>query len=354
MYKCDLCNRKFSLKKYLSRHVKAIHYKQFQCKNCMKTYFSNKETKEHNCSAIPFDEKEKYSCLICNKIFLRDIYLKKHMKCHDNNNKDCKTATDNEKKFMCEICAKTFTKIANLNKHFKNHANPNLKCDVCEKEFFRKDVLDNHVLVTHKDEKFKCDECNKSFRSLKYLKIHAMQHGEKNYHCFKCKMSFVYRWNLNKHNRRFHDKIDEDDCNNKEARFVCPICKKRVKYKKSLLRHIKNSHPDSSVQLTNGISLKNDVKRDDHPVKDMNVLNYNGLNEFNLVDINTINDCNNLTNETIRDNNDERERIENANINRCDDNLNLQHLNDKEICLSMPDIPEVDQQITLSNYFLFN
>lgn len=115
----------------------------------MKTFFSNKETKEHNCSAIPNEEKEKFSCLICNKIFLRDIYLKKHMKCHQAKEENKR---NKEEKYMCEICAKTFTTIANLNKHSKNHGAPNYKCPNCDRQFFRKDILDNHVSAMHKEE----------------------------------------------------------------------------------------------------------------------------------------------------------------------------------------------------------
>lgn len=337
-----MCNRKFSLKKYLSRHIKAIHYKKFQCKNCMKTYFSNKETKEHNCPAVPLEEKEKYSCLICNKVFLRDVYLKKHMKCHENKEKN---VSELEKKFMCEICAKTFTKISNLNKHFKNHMSPNFKCTICGKEFFRKDVLENHVLVAHKKEQFKCKECNKAFKSLKYLKIHVMQHGEKNYQCLECNMTFVYRSNLTKHKKRMHDKIAD----NNEARFVCPVCKKCVKYKTSLLRHMRNNHPNSNVETNLATRLKKPTaddggnQKEEDVIKSIDLLNYNDLSDFPENLINTLND-NNILSERISECGQEE-----INDVTFDDNLNLQNNSvNKEICLSMPDIPEVEQQIMLS------
>lgn len=141
--------------------------------------------------------------------------------------------------------------------------------------------------------------------------------------------------------------MHERDGDTKKEGFTCPICKKILKYKTSLLRHMRNNHPQTDNNQ-NATSTGNNNKA---AVKDMDILNYNEeLSEFSTKLIDTLND-NNLVNEK-----NNTEVTEESSMVNFEDNFDLQlqtSSNTREICLSMPDIPEVDQQITLSKHPLF-
>lgn len=144
-YKCTLCQKKFALKKYLSRHIQAVHERKKSCPKCNKSYHCDKEYREHNCSGVPDSEKEKYPCLLCNKTFFRESYIKKHMKLHA----PIKESEGGDELFICEICAKTFKTSRNLKRHKRTHSQLSYPCDKCDKSFTRSDTLNHHVIVEH-------------------------------------------------------------------------------------------------------------------------------------------------------------------------------------------------------------
>ncbi|KAI4464468.1 finger putative transcription factor family-related [Holotrichia oblita] len=154
-YKCTLCDKKFALKKYLSRHMQSVHERKRSCSKCNKTYHSEKECKEHNCPEIPDSEKEKYPCLHCNKTFFRESYIKRHMKLHAPIKQP---VTVRNEFFICEMCAKTFKTARNLSRHKKTHTEISFPCDKCDKSFTRSDSLNHHKIVEHCSVSVGCDD----------------------------------------------------------------------------------------------------------------------------------------------------------------------------------------------------
>lgn len=86
---------------------------------------------------------------MCNKFFLRESYLKNHMKVHSSKPVDkrfVKTETKTTGS-ICEICAQSFENKHSLYEHSKSHKEPVYFCRICDKKFHRKNVFTNHVMT---------------------------------------------------------------------------------------------------------------------------------------------------------------------------------------------------------------
>ena len=60
---------------------------------------------------IEHEKINKYQCKECNKSFLRNTHLLRHLLSHDKNNLTK----------ICHLCCKTFNRIDNLKRHLKTH-----------------------------------------------------------------------------------------------------------------------------------------------------------------------------------------------------------------------------------------
>lgn len=165
-----------------------------------------------------------------------------------------------DNKLTCEECGRSFSKLLHLSNHRKSHLErTRYKCSHCDHSTFRKDHLENHInihknhkpyvcdqctfrttqlvnLYKHKqthlnnEEKFSCSICNKCFNLKSYLQMHLARHTKKESICKICKLSFVNRRLLKKHNYNSHS--------NKENAIMCTICDKMVTNKSNYKKHI--------------------------------------------------------------------------------------------------------------------
>jgi len=80
----------------------------------------------------------------------------------------------------CPYCEKAFFSRAQLQDHVKKHeGRPSYCCDTCGKGFFRKDCLTNHTKTVHNCERnYACETCGKKFgtnyKLERHLKIHRV------------------------------------------------------------------------------------------------------------------------------------------------------------------------------------
>ena len=80
----------------------------------------------------------------------------------------------------CPYCEKAFFSRAQLQDHVKKHeGRPSYCCDTCGKGFFRKDCLTNHTKTVHNGERnYACETCGKKFgnnyKLERHLKIHRV------------------------------------------------------------------------------------------------------------------------------------------------------------------------------------
>lgn len=130
-------------------------------------------------------------------------------------------------------CDKNFSRKEQINQHEKTHTTgKSFQCDHCGKSFHKKQHRDVHE-QTHTGEKpFECDQCGKWFSQKGNLNLHKKTHtGVKAFKCNYCNRCFGHKGHLNEH-KRIHTG---------EKPFSCNQCNKRFN-RKSLLRQHQETH----------------------------------------------------------------------------------------------------------------
>ena len=249
---CDLCNKAFSTNG-IKRHFKKYHnYGKFACMKCdfvgnFPSELTDHSSKEHTgdnfvrCPACRKDHSMKdiaahYKICLNEKIRKRGVGHK-----------------------MCETCGKMI-KLRTYNHHIKVHLRKQILngeenvdtkgktiffyCDKCEKRFFYKTQLDDHVRVVHDKLEFKCELCPMTFKSAPTMRLHKkMAHEETRYECEVCHMKFAFPGGLKVH-KLVH----------LEAQFECKFCKKTLKTQEALDNHERyhtGEKPFKCVHCTN-------------------------------------------------------------------------------------------------------
>jgi len=112
-FKCEYCDRKYSqkcdLKKHIRVHTGETHYK---CEYCVKIFENSSNLKMH--VRVHTNERP-YKCEYCNKKFKTNGCLKDHIIIHTNERIE----------FKCGYCDKKFKRNISLKNHIKIHATEN-------------------------------------------------------------------------------------------------------------------------------------------------------------------------------------------------------------------------------------
>ncbi len=212
LFTCTLCDKSFSCKAYLTRHVKFVHekLKPFPCTLCNKSFAYDSDLSRH---VKRIHEKLKpFSCTLCNKSFGYKNILSKHVK----------QVHQKQTLFSCTFCERSFSQKVSLTGHI-NAVHKKLKpfsCTLCDKSFGYSSVLSKHIKEFHEklsssgtilqdlsknidaDKKLKnlsCTLCDKSFDCDRDLSQHIdIEHGLF-MSCPLCGESFALRENLTSH-----------------------------------------------------------------------------------------------------------------------------------------------------------
>ena len=206
-FRCDICEKSFTLKRGLEWHYKWTHEQTEPLKcdreGCGKKYRYPSHLKRH--IHTQHSKIARPVCPICSMSFGADDYLKMHMKyVHGNKalkcgHEGCQKAfkhpitlhvhirlkhSDKPMVFTCSICEKLYHSKKSLKKHIKylHDKSQELICpqEGCEQAFSERYRLHNHFQWKHSTNP--CQECGKLYTSqsgLKYhmKKVHGMQHG---------------------------------------------------------------------------------------------------------------------------------------------------------------------------------
>nr|XP_023021936.1 protein suppressor of hairy wing [Leptinotarsa decemlineata] len=251
--KCLDCNREFTRKYHLDRHIgqtgcMGYQRKAYDCRVC-KRFFTRKDNlAEHlRAHAGQAKKKKKYQCEFCDKEFQGFALLNVHIRTHTG-----------EKPYSCDFCPKKFPSGGAMKKHRRMHTGEKpYKCDKCDKKFAAKETLNRHWR-THTGEKpHQCQFCGKSFIQPSQLRAHIFHHtGENAYTCQYCGRAFNRRLRLTTHIKFMHEGADplpcphcdktffrKEDvarhilCHTGDKPFACDVCQKRFSVKSSLKIH---------------------------------------------------------------------------------------------------------------------
>ena len=139
-FQCDICDKLFSSKSNLKKHIDTIHLKlkSHKCEECGKT-FNQKGNLKYHVNSVHLKIKP-YKCEECWKTFGSEQDLKRH-----------KDAVHLKlKPFKCDECGISFATEGNLKTHINQVHHP-YKCKYCEELFDDQDSLDGHVSLVHKN-----------------------------------------------------------------------------------------------------------------------------------------------------------------------------------------------------------
>ena len=238
LYRCSIaeCEKVFSSKSGLLRHMKGHNKGLLKCTRCSSFYSTREKFEEHNklkhCRSL-------HKCKTCDS----GLHTAGSLKCHI---RACHTNTPNP--FPCFNCHKSFTTLRRLAEHANFHlgAKPH-SCKFCQQPYYRHDSCRRHekICLTRKDKKklslkielalcdltnIKCTfaGCDKKFSTKFNLYRHIRSHNQKLFKCSKCTQYFVSAEDFKEHNELKHS-----------LAVVCHQCGKTMASSSNLKRHAK-------------------------------------------------------------------------------------------------------------------
>ncbi len=211
---CRLCFKWFSGKASLKDHLRNCHtgnYKTYECHICEKVVKTKPFLRLHISRHLQNQEgRPKTPCKICGKILQDQRTLKAHMKIHDEKREKTHACDkcqamfysrhqlkahlqgvhNDGKLFDCNMCPVKLQSLTRLKEHVKFvHGNPEKKfsCGKCNKKYYHKKALQNHMKVQHDGIRITCPLCRKQLRSRSAKDYHLLSHkGERKLKCQLC------------------------------------------------------------------------------------------------------------------------------------------------------------------------
>ncbi|KAM7347412.1 uncharacterized protein ACRADG_006973 [Cochliomyia hominivorax] len=151
--------------------------------------------------------------------------------------------------FKCDRCDKAFTARASYEKHMETHQlyenrETVFTCDICKKSFLKKPVYERHVLihVPEEERKFQCELCDKKFASDGMRKQHQTLTHLKKYakFCDICGKSLRDNFSFELHMA--------EHSGQPPAKVKCEICGAELTNKYLLRNHIRMNHTEENQQ----------------------------------------------------------------------------------------------------------
>jgi len=277
LYSCSMCNKKYSSKKALQRHLRLVHDIKreivsknepiFECPICCRTYRAKFYLRKHITAShadfdvnevCPLKKEQKYysqelkteSCPVCPKAFPTVFALRRHINRihgaeHDPLKKSSKSINLPPK--LCKVCNKSFRHACNLRRHIATHHTDVRVEDVYPFKIKRGtrrvkvqrtpkqlDVMDPHVDVSESTggEVTTLNVTGVIVPRRKRRKLPKGGEGggevggdHKQIVCTICDKVFNFKFNLRKHIRAMHSSADVDlmcSVRPMESKIVCP------------------------------------------------------------------------------------------------------------------------------------
>ncbi|XP_044727325.1 zinc finger protein OZF-like isoform X1 [Chrysoperla carnea] len=220
---CNKCNKLFKNIYKLKDHKLTHLLESLYCERCDKKFKDKQELKNHNRDEHP-DIEIYTACHICGKL-IRKRRLADHLVTHQERNK-----------VTCNICSKTFVRNSSLTVHIKEvHEKKrpprNHLCNICGFATITASKLRKHLVVHSNEKPHACDRCDKAYRRADHLKQHIAQAhlNIRKYQCTFCTHAFFTKRNLTHHVRRHTG----------EKPHKCEVCGKGFVQKDAMKTHMK-------------------------------------------------------------------------------------------------------------------
>ncbi|KAF0291454.1 Myoneurin [Amphibalanus amphitrite] len=139
-YGCDVCDKKFIKKIYLTHHKLRYHHdtlqRDFVCDVCGARLGSSSALTVHVRSV---HARPEHTCHVCGKVFSRPDRLAIHAKIHTG-----------VKPYKCTLCPKAFIQQCKLNDHLRRHRGERrFRCVMCDKVYAASHDLRSHLRRIH-------------------------------------------------------------------------------------------------------------------------------------------------------------------------------------------------------------
>ena len=172
-FECKDCEKSFARKDKLADHVEAVHQKKqkYLCSKCGKGFYHKFNMTRHVITCKKRGKKkEPRECPECDREFTFKSELKRHIevvhlkvkrhkceKCGKGFSQKCMLEDHvnavhlKKREHQCQDCGNSFARLSQLNRHVsavhlleKQH-----ECPECDKSFARRDRLKTHVMAVH-------------------------------------------------------------------------------------------------------------------------------------------------------------------------------------------------------------
>ena len=132
---CNYCGNSYKNEESRVLHIKTVHTEQkpYTCTICNKAFSLQRYLAQHQQSHF---SKDKFKCNLCDKTFSSNKILKRHTRTHTG-----------EKPYRCEFCSKTFAAASNLSEHRTLHTGRMpYQCKDCNEKFRLWTTLKKHLV----------------------------------------------------------------------------------------------------------------------------------------------------------------------------------------------------------------
>lgn len=249
--KCELCDQPFTTKRALIRHCRNEHNtvpqnitldREYKCDKCDRVFNRPSLLRHH----LQLHRGVKLECRLCNKQFSHKRGLRKHMNSivHEHtlltNNLQKDHAYDMKQNYAyaCEYCGLKLPTRHLLSTHSRltHKLGITWQCPHCDYTTKRNHTLKRHMELHLESRNFMCEICGSSFQALATLKDHYnfVHSDERNYKCSECNKSFKNKSSLARHSRTHSD--------DRPYKCHCGTTYKRLSH---LKRHSSSAHKET-------------------------------------------------------------------------------------------------------------
>jgi KRAB domain-containing zinc finger protein len=213
---CTSCNYKTGMMKHLVRHEQT-HSKDtpYACDKCDYKTKTDYSLKAHSF----YHQDPKFLCDKCD-----------YKSCSSGNLHSHKIAKHSTLKHECEQCGKLFNYKRHLSRHQANHEDGNMPCNECDKKFYRKDKLNDHLRYVHQKPAIEATKLVSEFADPPLLQI-TKENNEntfRNHSCAQCPKTFTCSKHLSRHKNSVHSAVE----------LTCQFCQKTFSRKDKLNVHM--------------------------------------------------------------------------------------------------------------------